>query len=114
MTSKTYEITVNDKTYVVKVKEVAEGTVPTQVSQAPVQQSAPVSGSGEKVTSPMPGNILSVNVKVGDKVTKGSLLCVLEAMKMENEIVAPSDGVITAINVNKGDQVESGTLLIVM
>ncbi len=111
MNSKTYEITVNDKTYVVKVKEVAEGTVTS--SPAPTTQQ-PVSSNGEQVVAPMPGNILSVNVSVGDKVTKGTLLCILEAMKMENEIVAPIDGVITKINVNKGDQVESGTLLIVM
>ena len=60
----------------------------------------------------MPGNILNVNVKVGDSVKKGQVLLILEAMKMENEIMAPKDGTITAVNVQKGSTVESGALLV--
>ena len=60
----------------------------------------------------MPGNILNVNVKVGDTVKKGQVLLILEAMKMENEIMAPKDGTVTAVNVQKGSTVESGALLV--
>lgn len=62
----------------------------------------------------MPGNIVNVQVKAGDTVTKGQVLLVLEAMKMENEIMAPRDGVIAGVHVNKGDSVDSGKLLISM
>lgn len=58
------------------------------------------------------GNILNVNVKVGDSVKKGQVLLILEAMKMENEIMAPKDGTVTAVNVQKGSTVESGALLV--
>ena len=59
----------------------------------------------------MPGNILSVNVKNGDAVKKGDILMILEAMKMENEILAPADGTVTSLSVQKGSTVETGTLL---
>ena len=59
----------------------------------------------------MPGTILDVKVSVGDSVSSGSVLCILEAMKMENEIVAPQDGTVASINVNVGDMVEAGALL---
>ncbi len=62
----------------------------------------------------MPGNILDVKVKVGDKVTNGQCLCVLEAMKMENEIPAPRDGVITSVVVAKGATVEAGSVLVTL
>ena len=60
----------------------------------------------------MPGTILSVQVKAGDTVTKGQVLLILEAMKMENEIMSPRDGVIAGVHVNKGDAVDSGKLLV--
>ncbi|MBP3632207.1 MAG: acetyl-CoA carboxylase biotin carboxyl carrier protein subunit, partial [Oscillospiraceae bacterium] len=66
---------------------------------------------GEKVTAPMPGNILAVNVAAGDTVKRGQVLLILEAMKMENEIMAPRDGKVTAVAVAKGAAVESGALL---
>ena len=62
----------------------------------------------------MPGNILDVKVKAGDSVKAGDVLVILEAMKMENEIVAPQDGTVASINVNKGDTVNSGDVLVSM
>ena len=66
---------------------------------------------GEKITAPMPGTILAVNVTSGSAVKKGDVLMILEAMKMENEIMAPCDGTVTSVSVTKGAAVESGTLL---
>ena len=63
------------------------------------------------VTAPMPGNILKVNVTAGQAVKKGDVICVLEAMKMENDIPAPQDGVIASINVQKGASVNAGDVL---
>ena len=80
---------------------------------APAPVAAPA-GAGEQVKSPMPGNILSVNVNVGDTVAEGQVLMILEAMKMENEIMAPKAGKVTSVNVQKGATVESGTLLCVV
>ena len=62
----------------------------------------------------MPGNILAVNVSNGSAVKKGDVLMILEAMKMENEIVAPQDGTVASVNVNKGDTVNSGDVLVSM
>ena len=69
---------------------------------------------GEQITSPMPGNILSVNISAGDTVKKGQVLMILEAMKMENEIMSPCDGKVVSVSVSKGAAVESGTLLCVI
>ena len=66
------------------------------------------------MTSPMPGTILSINVAAGDTVKRGQVLMVLEAMKMENEIMCPCDGKIASVNTSKGASVESGTLLCVI
>ena len=66
---------------------------------------------GEKITSPMPGTILDVKVAPGVAVKAGDVLVILEAMKMENEIVAPQDGTVAAVNVKKGDSVNSGDVL---
>ena len=73
-----------------------------------------VTGAGEAVTAPMPGTILKVNVKVGDTVKSGTVLCVLEAMKMENEIMAPKDGTVTQVVVSKGSSVDTGAPLVVL
>ena len=123
-----FNITVNGQTYEVEVEEV--GGVPTA---APVRAAAPVAaapvaaapkaaapaaapkaaaGAGDPVKSPMPGNILDVKVKVGDKVTNGTCLVVLEAMKMENEIPAPKDGTVTSVLVTKGATVAAGDVLV--
>ena len=72
------------------------------------------SGEGEAVNCPMPGTILSVNVNVGDTVTEGQILMILEAMKMENEIMALKAGKVLSVGVQKGATVESGTLLCVI
>ena len=66
------------------------------------------------VNAPMPGNILRVNVKAGDAVKSGTVLCVLEAMKMENEIMAPKDGTVTQVLVSKGSTVDTGAPLVVI
>lgn len=66
----------------------------------------------ETINAPMPGTIVNVQVKAGDAVTKGQVLLVLEAMKMENEIMSPRDGVIAGVHVSKGESVDSGKLLI--
>jgi len=79
---------------------------------APAASAAPA--AGEQICAPMPGNILAVNVTAGQAVKKGDVLMVLEAMKMENEIMCPRDGVVASVNTSKGASVESGTLLCVL
>lgn len=79
-------------------------------SAKPAAQSVSSSG-GSKVTSPMPGTILAVNLNVGDTVSQGQAVLVLEAMKMENEITASKGGVITALHVKQGDSVQGGAVL---
>ena len=73
-----------------------------------------VTGAGEAINAPMPGNILKVNVKPGDAVKSGTVLVVLEAMKMENEIMAPKDGTVTQVLVSKGSTVDTGAPLVVI
>ena len=123
---KKYNITVNGTTYEVIVEE-ADGSVSTPAYNTPVNsQPAPATpkaapaqktsvGSGSegavKVSSPMPGTILAVKVSVGQEVKKGDVICVLEAMKMENDIPAPQDGVIASVNVQKGASVNAGDIL---
>ena len=110
-------INVNGTKYEVEVEEIDASAVkaaapkaeaPKAAAPAPAAKPA---GAGEKVTSPMPGNILSVSVKEGDTVKEGQQLMILEAMKMENEILAPCAGKVTSVAVAKGSTVESGTLL---
>ena len=72
------------------------------------------SGAGESITSPMPGNILAVNVAAGDMVKKGQVLMVLEAMKMENEILAPKACTVKQVLVSKGATVDTGATLVVL
>ena len=82
---------------------------------APAPASAPVAtGDGEKISAPLPGNILDVKVSNGSAVKKGDILCILEAMKMENEIVAPVDGTIVNTVATKGSSVNTGDLLFVI
>ena len=119
---KKYNITVNGTTYEVLVEE-ADGSVSAPAYSAPVAaapaapKAAPkapaASGNAGavKVTSPMPGTILNVKVSVGQSVKKGDVICVLEAMKMENDIPAPQDGVIASINTQKGASVNAGDVL---
>ena len=69
---------------------------------------------GEQVAAPMPGTILSVNVQSGSAVKKGEVLMILEAMKMENEILAPRDGTVVSVSVSKGSSVQAGESLCVI
>ena len=118
-----FNITVNGKTYEVDVEEVGgvasapvapapTPAAPVAAAPAPAAPKATGSMGATKVTAPMPGTVLSVKVNVGDKVESGTLVAVLEAMKMENEIFAGADGVIASINANAGDSVNTGDVLV--
>ena len=109
---KKYRVNVNGTAYEVEIEEMNGAPAAAPVAAAPAAAPVPAaSGAGESITSPMPGNILAVNVAAGDTVKKGQVLMILEAMKMENEIMAPHDGKVTAVAVTKGAAVESGALL---
>ena len=105
---KKYRVNVNGTAYEVEIEEMNGAPAAAPVAAAPAPAA---SGAGESITSPMPGNILAVNVAAGDTVKKGQVLMILEAMKMENEIMAPCDGTVTSVSVTKGAAVESGALL---
>ena len=107
---KKYRVTVNGTVYEVELEELT-GSAPAAPAAAPAP-AAPA--AGEQICAPMPGNILAVNVTAGQAVKKGDVLMVLEAMKMENEIMCPRDGVVASVNTSKGVSVESGTLLCVL
>ncbi len=109
---KKYIVNVNGTKY-----EITLETVEGDAAAAPAAQAAPATltapSGGEKVSAPMPGTILDVKVSNGASVKKGDVLMVLEAMKMENEIMAPADGKVTVLT-SKGATVESGTPLCVI
>ena len=127
-----YKVTLNGRTYEVEVEAgkamllaeyeavapaapAAAAPVAAAPAAAAAAPAAPVvTGAGEAVNAPMPGNILKVNVNVGDTVKSGTVLVVLEAMKMENEIMAPKDGTVTQVLVNKGSTVDTGAPLVVI
>lgn len=112
-----FHVNVNGTPYEVEVEEIAAGAAPVQAA-APVQTAAPaaapVAAGATSVTAPMPGNILDIKVKVGDMVEANTVVIMLEAMKMENEIFAGAAGKVTAINVTKGSTVNSGDVLVVI
>ena len=122
---KKYNITVNGNTYEVIVEEAGSvASAPVAQVATPVAAPAPVAKAAApkaaaptgaqgstQVNSPMPGTILDVKVSVGQSVKKGDVICVLEAMKMENDIPAPADGVIASINVQKGASVAANDVL---
>ena len=118
---KQYTITVNGVAYDVTVEEKNGGVVsaPKAVEKSAPAAAAPVASAPQAaakegnvaVSAPMPGKILAVKAKEGDSVKAGDVLLVLEAMKMENDIVPPLDGVVASINVKVGDSVESGAKL---
>lgn len=113
---KKYRVTVNGTAYEIELEELT-GAMPAAApaaAPAPAAPAAAAPAGGEKVTSPMPGTILDVKVAQGAAVKKGDVLMILEAMKMENEIMCPCDGRIASINTSKGSAVESGTLLCVI
>ena len=107
---KKYRVNVNGTAYEVEIEEMtaAPAAAPAAPAVAPAAHAA---AGGETVTAPMPGNILAVNVAAGDSVKKGQVLMILEAMKMENEIMCPHDGKIASVSVTKGASVESGSVL---
>ena len=128
-----YKVTLNGRTYEVEV--VADKAMLLDeyeaIAPAPVAAAAPVAapaaapaaaapaapvvtGSGEAVNAPIPGNILKVNVQNGQAVKAGEVLVVLEAMKMENEIMAPKAGTVTQVLVSKGSTVDTGAPLVVI
>ena len=118
---KKFNVTVNGSTYSVEVEEVGGAvSVAPAVAAAPVAAApaapaaAPVAAGSTTVDAPMPGKVLSINVKKGDKVAAGDVLLILEAMKMQNEIMAPSDGVVSDIRVSAGATVATGDVMIVM
>ena len=122
---KYYNITVNGVAYSVSVEETAAGAAPVAAApaapKAPAapaaapKAAAPAGAAGAvSVKAPMPGNILDVKVAAGASMKAGDVLVILEAMKMENEIVAPQDGTVASVNVHKGDTVNSGDVLVSM
>ena len=114
---KKYRVTVNGTAYEIELEELTGAAPAAAPAAAPVAAPAPVAAApagGEKITAPMPGNILAVNVAQGQAVKKGQVLMILEAMKMENEIMAPCDGTVASVNTSKGATVETGALLCVI
>ena len=111
---KKYRVNVNGTVYEVDVEDISGAAPVAAPAAAPVAAPVSAPAGGEQVTSPMPGNILAVNVAAGDTVRKGQVLMILEAMKMENEIMCPCDGKVVSVNTSKGASVESGTLLCVI
>lgn len=120
--SKSYEVVVNNETYYVTLKEITESdakekqasisstsTSPSaQLSSAP----KPSNSATQAVKAPMAGTLLKYHVTVGQQVKKGDILCMLEAMKMENEILAPIDGTVDSLAVSPGTNVESNEALL--
>ena len=127
---KTYTITVNGNVYDVTVEEggavaAAPVAAPVAAPKAAAPKAAPKAAApkaaapagtqgGVNINAPMPGKILGVQVAAGQAVKKGDVLIVLEAMKMENEIVAPQDGTVASVNTSVGEQVEAGAVLVTL
>ena len=130
-------IKVNGKDYDVCVEEIGAGMPAAPIASAPVAAPAPaaapaaaesaapapapapaapaaIPADGTKTEAPMPGNIIEVRANVGDTVAEGDVVIILEAMKLENEIMAPCAGKILSVNVSKGDMVNSGDILFVV
>ena len=123
-----FKLTMNERTFEVEVELAEAMTLPEYESYmpapaAPVAEAAPVAapaaapsvvGEGHRVDSPMPGTILKVNVAEGQAVKEGDVLLILEAMKMENEIMAPQAGTVKQVLVSKGSSVETGSVMVVI
>ena len=125
-----YNVTINDKVYEVEVEKGKANLIKTTaVAAAPAPAAAPVAAAPASpapaaapavaavagttpVDSPMPGTILDIKVSVGQAVKEGDLVCILEAMKMENEIYAPCSGSVAQVLVTKGQSVDTGTPLV--
>lgn len=113
---KIYKIKVNGKSYKVELEAIEEvkSNAPVTEKKEEVKASAPVTGDGNKVLSPIQGTVINIKVKVGDTVKKGQTVCVVEAMKLENDVVSEFDGTVAEILVSKGSNVSAkGALMIV-
>ncbi len=111
---KNFVVKVNGNIYNVEVEE-ATGVVNAPIAEAKTEAPAvaPVAPAGATtVNAPMPGNILDVKVAAGQSVKAGDLICILEAMKMENEILAPCAGTVSSVNTTKGSTVNTGDVLV--
>ncbi len=130
---KMFKVVVNGSEYKVGIEELPEEiasqpiptkavSAPTHTPSKPIAKAKPTPATkktesaitGGTIVAPMPGTVLHVGVNIGDNVIKGQTLLVLEAMKMENEIMAPADGVVQELNVTKGVSVNAGEILIVL
>ncbi|MCT4508029.1 MAG: acetyl-CoA carboxylase biotin carboxyl carrier protein subunit [Tepidibacter sp.] len=112
---KKYKIKLNDKVYEVEVEEIEddqniENSINEIQDSKPKQEESSIANDGIK--APMPGKIVSIQVKEGEIVKKGQVVCILEAMKMENEIVSPSNGKISSISISQGQNVSAGESLV--
>ena len=108
-----YKVTLKGKTYEVEVDHGEAMILDEYEAYAPAPAAA-VAVAGEQVASPMPGTMVKVNVKAGQAVKSGEVLAVLEAMKMENEIMAPHDATVVQVLVDVGAKVDTGTPIIVL
>ena len=113
---KAYKVNVNGNVYEITLEVIDKADIKAPTAPAPAPApvaSAPVAApaGAQTISAPMPGNILKVNVTNGQAVKKGDVLMVLEAMKMENEILAPNDGTVSSVNVTAGQTVDSGAVL---
>ena len=120
---KKYNITVNGTTYEVIVEEVdnvdsvatcTSPAVPAPTTKAAPKISTPAANGSTPITAPMPGTILDVKVSLGQSIRKGDVICVLEAMKMENDIPSPQDGTVASVNVQKGSNVNANDVIITL
>lgn len=109
---KKYKVNVNGTSYEIEIELMSESEASAAAAAPKAAPAAPAAaGEGEKISAPMPGTILDVRVKAGDTVKKGQILMILEAMKMENEIMAGEDGTVTSVAAVKGASVQTGDLL---
>lgn len=115
---KIYKVKLNNKIYEVELQEVTsvEGEIIAEnaTAKTAVVEPKATSSSGTSIQAPMPGVIVDIKVKVGDSVKKGDLVAIIEAMKMETELLSTADGVVSAINVTKGSQVDMGDAIITL
>ena len=134
----TYRVTLNDKVYevevaqgeaiMVSISDVSDASAAPAVAAAPIVPAAPAASAvpatqpvtpastdgGELISSPLPGNIIDLKVTAGQRVKHGQVLVLIEAMKMENEVLAPRDGVVKQIITSKGALVETGAPLLTL
>lgn len=107
---KAYRVNVNGNVYEITIEVIDKADIKAPAA-APAAPIAPVAEGAKTVTAPMPGNILKVNVQNGQAVKKGDVLVILEAMKMENEIMAPCDCTVASVNVTPGTTVDAGAVI---